>query len=228
MYVVIKKFQEHCNPKRNLTYERHVFNTRSQGSVETIDAFVTELRLQANNCEFGALRDELIRDRLVVGIQSDSVRSRLLREVELTLQKAIDICRAAEVTDSRMACIQSGGENQINALDRDSKYAKTWAYGKEKIRGVERNLPDSLGLCPRYQKNFPEKLSKIVVDGRGGGGRSDYEKFLLDSIFPTKLTEFPTKFTEFVPFIFIISQYCPTVKRILPIINFRKLRARFL
>ena len=45
---------------------------------------------------------------------------------------------------------------------------------------------------------------------------SDYEKFLLDSIFPTKLTEFPTKLTEFVPFIFIISQYCPTVKRILP------------
>ena len=31
----------------------------------------------------------------------------------------------------------------------------------------------------------------------------------LDSIFPTKLT-------EFVPFIFIISQYCPNVKRILP------------
>jgi hypothetical protein len=31
----------------------------------------------------------------------------------------------------------------------------------------------------------------------------------LDSIFSTKLT-------EFVPFIFIIGQYCPTVKRILP------------
>ena len=57
---------------------------------------------------------------------------------------------------------------------------------------------------------FPKLLST------GGGGGSDYEKFLLDSIFPTKLTEFPTKLTEFVPFIFIISQYCPTVKRILP------------
>ena len=91
----------------------------------------------------------------------------------------------------------------------------TLAYGKEKIRGAERNLPDSFGLCPRCQKNFPEKLSKIVVDG-GGGGRSDCETFLLDSIFPTKLTEFPTKLTEFVPFIFIISQYCPTLKRILP------------
>ena len=75
------------------------------------------------------------------------------------------------------------------------------------------STPDFFGLCPRCQKNYPEKLSKIVVDG--GGWRSDYEKFLLDSILPTKLAEFPTKLTEFVPFIFIISQYCPTLKRIL-------------
>ena len=93
-------------------------------------------------------------------------------------------------------------------------FVRAWAYGKEKIRGAERNLPDFFGLCPRCQKKFPEYLSKIVVDG--GGGRSDYEKFLLDSISPTKLTEFPTNLTEFVPFIFIISEYCTTVKRILP------------
>ena len=98
----------------------------------------------------------------------------------------------------------------------------TWAYGKEKIRGAERNLPDFFGLCPSCQKKFSGETFKNCC--RRGGGRSDYEKFLLDSIFPTKLTEFPTKLTEFptkltefVPsFIFIISQYCPTVKRILP------------
>ena len=45
-----------------------------------------------------------------------------------------------------------------------------WAYGKEKIRGEERNLPDFFGLCRVVKKNFPEKLSKIVVDGGGGGG----------------------------------------------------------
>jgi hypothetical protein len=78
--------------------------------------------------------------------------------------------------------------------------------------GAKRNLPDFFGLyVPWLSKKFPETLSKLVADG--GGGRSDYEKFLLDSIFPTKLTEFPTKF---VPFIFIISQYCPTVKRTCP------------
>jgi hypothetical protein len=88
------------------------------------------------------------------------------------------------------------------------KQAGPWAYGKEKIREAERNLPD-FSDCSRVVKtNFPENLSKIVVDG-GWVERSDYEKFLLDTIFPTKLT-------EFAPFIFIISQYCPTGKRILP------------
>jgi hypothetical protein len=87
-----------------------------------------------------------------------------------------------------------------------------WAYGKEKIRGTERNLPDSVSDCARvvkkiFRRNFP----KLLLTGGSG-----YEKFLLDSIFPTKLTEFPTKWTEFVPFIFVISQYCPIVKRILP------------
>jgi hypothetical protein len=88
----------------------------------------------------------------------------------------------------------------------------TWAYGKEKIRGAERNLPDFFVLCPRCQKKFSGETFQNCCRR----GRSDYEKFLLDSIFPTKWTEFPTKLTEFVPFIFIISQYCPTVKRILP------------
>ena len=77
--------------------------------------------------------------------------------------------------------------------------------GRKKLGGRKEICPTFSDCARVVKKNFPEKLSKIVVDG----GRTDYEKFLLDSIFPTKLT-------ESVPFIFIISQYCPTVKRILP------------
>ena len=86
-------------------------------------------------------------------------------------------------------------------------YSRTWGYGKEKIRGGGKKFSRLFRIVPA--------LSKKLLS-TGGGGRSDYEQFLLDSIFPTKLTEFPTKLTEFFPFIFIISQYCPTVKRILP------------
>ena len=167
--VALKKFEEYCNPKRNVTYERHVFNTRSQGPVKTIDAFVTELRLQANNCEFGSLRDELIRDRLVVGIRSDSVRSRLLREAELTLQKAIDICRAAEVTDSRMASIKNSQDSHVNALDKDNKYLKS-RQRDNKTKGISEASQQSKVLrkycgnkhlrdknkCPAYGKSCKE------------------------------------------------------------------------
>jgi hypothetical protein len=34
-----------------------------------------------------------------------------------------------------------------------SKQSRTWAYGKEKIRGAERNLPDFFGLCPTSPEN---------------------------------------------------------------------------
>ena len=79
--VLMKKFEAYCNPKRNITYERHLFNTRMQSANETIDAYVTELRLQAKNCEFGALCNELIRDRIVVGIRDDAVRSRFRQDM---------------------------------------------------------------------------------------------------------------------------------------------------
>ncbi|CAB4017190.1 Hypothetical predicted protein [Paramuricea clavata] len=66
-----------------------------------------KLRLQAKNCEFGILCNELIRDRIVLGIRDDSVRSRLLRESELDLQKAVDIYPAVEQTRSHMDALKN-------------------------------------------------------------------------------------------------------------------------
>ena len=82
---------------------------------------------------------------------------------------------------------------------------------KEKNRGAEINLPDFFPLCTTCQKILPCKLSTIVVDEGGpGGGATIFSLHfqLLCSIFPQILR-------EFLLFIFVISQYCPTVKRIL-------------
>ena len=65
--VVIKKFEEYCTPKKNVTYERHVLNTRAQGATEGIDAYLTELCKLARNCELGELHVSIIRDRIVCG-----------------------------------------------------------------------------------------------------------------------------------------------------------------
>ena len=94
-------------------WERHMFNTRSQRDGETTDQYVTDLKTKAQTCEFGELKDSLIRDRIVCGIRCDKTRSRLLREPDLTLQRAIDICRANEAMSSQMKSFTS---DQINDL----------------------------------------------------------------------------------------------------------------
>lgn len=52
-YEVLKeKFKRYCEPRKNLTYLRHMFFTRAQGPTELIDAYVTELKNKAKDCEF--------------------------------------------------------------------------------------------------------------------------------------------------------------------------------
>ena len=99
---IMDKFEAYCNPRKNVTWERHVFNTQNQRIGETIDQYVTELCTKAKSCEFGLLTESLIKDRIVCGITDDGTRSRLLREKDLTLSKALDISRANEATSVQM------------------------------------------------------------------------------------------------------------------------------
>ena len=72
---LIAKFRAYCTPKKNITFERHVFNTRCQESDESIDSYVTALKKLAKSCEFADLQDSLVRDRIVCGIQSAEVKA---------------------------------------------------------------------------------------------------------------------------------------------------------
>ncbi|XP_061170579.1 uncharacterized protein K02A2.6-like [Saccostrea echinata] len=100
--VLIENFQKYVEPRKNLTYVRHIFFTRKQEIHETIDNYVTDLKNKAIQCEFGNLKDSMIRDRLVCGIANEACRARLLREADLSLKKCIDICRASEISEQQL------------------------------------------------------------------------------------------------------------------------------
>ena len=120
--VVIRKFEEYCTPKKNVTYERHVFNTRAQGATEGIDAYVTELRKLARNCEFGELHDSIIRDRIVCGIRSNEVRKRLLREKDLNLERAVEMCKSSEITENQAKnIVVDQDDREVHDVKDDSK-----------------------------------------------------------------------------------------------------------
>ena len=159
--VVIQKFEAYCNPKKNITYERHVFNTRVQAVNETIDAYVTELRLQTRHCQFGTLCEELIRDRIVVGIRNDTVRSRLLRESELTLQKAMNICRAAEQTSCQLTAIK----NEATLQELKPRSGKAPYISKKPQKG-NRNPQKTQIMCKYCGKTHDRDKTKCPAYGK--------------------------------------------------------------
>ena len=118
--IVVTKFKELCLGETNETYERFVFNSRQKNENETVDQYVTALRTLAQSCNFcNCLRDSLIRDRLVIGINDNATKKKLLQDRKLTLTKAIDICRSSETTKKQVKKIQANSEaneGEINAI----------------------------------------------------------------------------------------------------------------
>ena len=66
--------------------------TSSTHETSSIDQYATDLKIKSQTCEFAKLKDSLIYDRIVCGIVCDRTHVYLLKESDLTLQKALDIC----------------------------------------------------------------------------------------------------------------------------------------
>lgn len=94
----MKKIDEHCYPKVNENVERYRFFARNQAPGENIDKYVTDLRMLASTCNFEQLKDSLIRDRVVCCTNSPTLRERLLKKDNLTLDRWLDVSRAMEIS----------------------------------------------------------------------------------------------------------------------------------
>jgi len=73
--------------RKNIIFKCAHFNNRYQLQGESVEQFITEVHRLAEYCEFGTMKDELIRDRLVVGIRDNSLFKCLQMEAELTVDR---------------------------------------------------------------------------------------------------------------------------------------------
>ena len=118
---ICAKIKNYFQPSINVTYERYRFGTAIQDSSETIDMFLNRLRKLSLTCKYESLRDEMIRDRLVIGVADPKIRARLLREPDLTLPRALDICRTAEITTEQLKTFDSPEEVLHELRSRPSR-----------------------------------------------------------------------------------------------------------
>lgn len=62
------------------------------------------------HCNFGVLREELIRDRIAVGIRDKALFEKLQLEADLTLDKAVNVARQKETVRRQQGILRGDGK----------------------------------------------------------------------------------------------------------------------
>ena len=84
-----------------------------QDEGETVDSYLTRLKLKIDYCEYDktdwppAVKNEMTRDKFIFGLIDDGVTERLLRETDLTLERAVALAQRSEASKSQVKAMSS-------------------------------------------------------------------------------------------------------------------------
>ncbi|KAI8116310.1 Transposon Tf2-6 polyprotein [Lucilia cuprina] len=129
------KFETYFTPKLNTTFERYKFHKIIQNDGETIDEYITRF---------------LLRDQLILGIKSDTLRTKLLSD-DITLAKALQICQATELAQKQTAEIHNENDKSVNLVQ---KFNKTKSFDCRNCGNnhTVRNCPAYRHICKKCKK----------------------------------------------------------------------------
>ena len=105
---VLDKFDSFFKVRKNVIFERARFNRRQQGEGETAEQYIAVLHNLASNCDYSQMQDQMIRDRLVVGIRVTDLSERLQLDCDLTLEKATKAIREKEAVYEQQSVLNHG------------------------------------------------------------------------------------------------------------------------
>lgn len=145
---VMEKFETYFVPTKNITFERYKFFSCDQKPGNTFDQYLAELFTLSKTCEFQDLRDSLIRDGIVCGISDNGLRERLLREKNLSLDRTVDLCRAAQ--SSREQVKELGKTEMAVHAVKLKEQCKKRQPKQNKEKGIE-------GSCKKCGSSHPPR-----------------------------------------------------------------------
>ena len=147
-----------------MIFERAKFNSCKQLQDKTVDSFITDLFCLAEHCAYGQLRDELIRDRLVVGLLDASLSEKMQLDPELTLDKAIALACQSEAMYKQQPVVR--GMQQQDCPTVEQEKIDTLSYNNpknaNKFRHADRQrFPrNNAGGGPLHKEQTKQKCSR--------------------------------------------------------------------
>ena len=120
---------------------------------KSVEQFITDVHHLTDNCEYGVMKEELVRDRLVVGIRDHALSERLQMEAELTLDKAKRLIRQHEAVKEQQEELKqpSKGDTSLDAVAKMGP--------RRKLPAIPMKQPLAQQICRRCGKNsHPRQL----------------------------------------------------------------------
>ena len=115
---------QYVSPRTNITFSRYLFNTRQQQEAEIFTDYLLSLRKLAEDCDFQKVTpDQLLRDRIIIGIRDQSLRERLLGD-SMELEKVVTLCQSVEAGRGRAKEVSNGNGNNGAIAVHAAKYYK--------------------------------------------------------------------------------------------------------
>ena len=130
---IVTRVQEHYNPIPVVTVQRYKFNSRVRQPEESVAKFVAALRHLAIHCDYGDALNDMLRDRLICGINDARIQRRLLAEAKVDFKRAMEIAQAMETADRDATHLQG--------LQKELTSTEAAVHVARKPQGVERSRP---------------------------------------------------------------------------------------
>lgn len=150
--ILVKKFSEYFNPKKNITMERNRFFNARQKPSQTLIEFLTELKNCAASCEFQE-KESIIRDIFICNMSSEYnyVKEKLLEHEDLTLDKAANLATSLVASRKHVTTLQNqdNASQSTSQIHRISHFSQNRPSARSHSQGRPTNHRDRTQSRPR-------------------------------------------------------------------------------
>lgn len=188
----IELFDVFYKQKINECVEAYKFNIREQKVGETFGEYLSALRKLSENCNFGAMKDRLIRDRVVAGIVDKKLQEKFLSETDLTLERVIDLTKKYQAAQDQKQLMNSTVVEEKSIMKLSKQQNKQFKQSQSNVKKVTVKQIENcsrcgkthdVNKCPAYQQecmkchkpnHFAIKCKSTI--GTNNSNKNDWKK----------------------------------------------------
>lgn len=168
MAACLESLSTHMVPQQDVKLARYEFFQCQQeaitpgGEPESMTQFINRARELVKSCNFGNLEDEMLRDKIIMGIRDVSLKKRFIEQQDLTSAMVIQRCQTEEATRAEMERNNLFGQaTSSHAVNKLARKPKKCAFCDKEYHKKLSDCP-ARGVTCNYckQKNHYAKVCR--------------------------------------------------------------------